>query len=336
MLTTAEEDLSFAASVIKNGGLCAFPTETVYGLGGNALNPGAAHDIYAAKGRPSDNPLIIHIANAADAEKYCYPTEEFYRLAEIFLPGPLTMILEKRDIIPPEVTAGLDSVAVRIPSNPVARRLIELSGVPIAAPSANLSGKPSPTTAKHVFDDMNGRIECIIDGGECDIGLESTIIKLTGDGAVLLRPGGVTYEQLCGALGADKVIIGDSVTGKFEGKPIAPGMKYRHYAPDAPVFLIDGGDAEVCAYIEQKYAESGEKRVGILCYDEDIALRTLDGAETMGKKSDSRAQAHLLFDRLRAFHGVDVIYSRLPSKDGIGLAVYNRLIKAAGFHIIKV
>ena len=334
-----DSSLQIAAQTILDGGLVVFPTETVYGLGANALDAEASKKIYEAKGRPSDNPLIIHLPSVADVEKYCMPPKFYYTLAEKFLPGALTVILPKRPMIPDTVTAGLDTVAVRIPSNPIANRLLSLCGVPVAAPSANLSGKPSPTTLKHVLDDMNGRADVIIDGGESEIGLESTIIKLegeNGDRAVLLRPGEITLDDLRGV--CSEVIIGDSVTGKFEGKPIAPGMKYRHYAPDAPVFLIDGDDAEFSGYVEEKigeYAKTG-KKVGILRYDEDDELAGLENSISLGKKDDSAAQAHRLFECLRDFKDVDVIYGRLPSKAGIGLAVYNRLIKAAGFQIIDL
>ena len=331
--------LSRAAECIRAGGLVVFPTETVYGLGGNALDAEAAKKIYAAKGRPSDNPLIIHIADIDEAELYCHTNALFYRLACAFWPGPLTMILPKRECIPSSVTGGLDTVAVRLPSDPTANTLIRLSGVPIAAPSANLSGHPSPTTKEHVIFDLDGRVDMILAGNPCTIGLESTVIKVEDENVILLRPGGVTYEDLCSLLGKEHVtvdrIVTEKVTGEF--KPISPGMKYRHYAPKAPVLLLHGEEAAVRAFLSGKFAS--EPDAGFLVYDEDRAY--LDGAhtETFGARSDTAMQAHRLFLCLRAFddmENISVIYARMPSREGIGLAVYNRLAKAAGFCIQEV
>ena len=248
-VTDGESDLLRAADILRAGGLVVFPTETVYGLGGNGLDATAAQKIYAAKGRPSDNPLIIHIARPEDAEAYAHTSDTYYRLARAFMPGPLTVILPKRDNIPHATTGGLDTVAVRCPSHPVAHRLIELAGVPIAAPSANLSGKPSPTSATHVAQDMDGRVDMILDGGSCEIGLESTIVKLDGNALTLLRPGAVTYDALC--MVCEKVTVAEAVTHQLAAneRPLSPGMKYRHYAPDCQVLIVSGSREKAAEFI---------------------------------------------------------------------------------------
>ncbi len=320
--------LDEAAALIRKGGLVAFPTETVYGLGGNALDAAAAEKIYRAKGRPSDNPLIIHLANAADAEQYCMTDEAWYRLAGLFMPGPITVILPKKPVIPDTVTGGLDTVAVRVPSHDTAHRLIALAGVPIAAPSANLSGSPSPTCFAHVYDDLNGRVDALIDGGDCDFGVESTIVKMQNGVLRLLRPGAVTYEDLCAA--GFQVEIDRSVLERFEGRPECPGMKYRHYAPKSPVVILDGSDEAVYAFLADKH------NCGILCYAEDEELLKRADAVSIGGRHDHLAQAHNLFNRLRAFPELPVIYARMPSRDGIGLAVFNRLIKASGYTVLNL
>lgn len=335
-----DDILRRGAEIIRSGGLVAFPTETVYGLGANALDSDAAAKIYAAKGRPSDNPLIIHISRPEEAELYAYVPEEYKLLAEKFLPGPLTVIMPKRENIPSAVTGGLDSVAVRLPSNAAARRLIELSGVPIAAPSANLSGKPSPTSASHVIDDMNGRVDMIIDGGECNIGLESTIIKLTHDGkAELLRPGGITKEQLEEVF--SEVILDKAVTEKLgEGeKPLAPGMKYRHYAPTASLTLVSGEAGLFEKVISESLGKSG---LGVIAFDEDIDKLVSLGVKrenilSLGARDDINVQAARLFSVLRECDTCrfEKIYARLPERDGLSLAVYNRIIKAAGYDVIR-
>lgn len=244
------------------------------------------------------------------------------------MPGPLTVIIDKKDIIPKEVTGGLDSVAIRVPSNPVAHRLLEVSGLPIAAPSANLSGKPSPTSFKHIENDLNGRVDMIIDGGDCVIGLESTIVKQNGDSLIMLRPGGVTYEMLCEV--CENVEIAPSVLEKYDGVPLAPGMKYRHYAPEAPLIILDGDDDKVYNFLSDK------QECGVLCFDSDKVLLQRPDSYGIGEKDDIATQAHRLFSCLREFHDVPVIYARMPRKDGIGLAVYNRLIKASGYTVIKL
>lgn len=334
-----EGQLIEAARIIIDGGLVAFPTETVYGLGASALNSDAASKIYAAKGRPSDNPLIIHISNPAHAEKYCVTSEIYYKLASAFMPGPLTVVLPKRELIPMTVTGGLDTVAVRCPSNAVANTMIRLCGVPVAAPSANISGRPSPTEAETVIREMDGRIDMIIDGGESDIGLESTIVKPTEDGLKLLRPGGITVEQLRDLCG--NVIIDKAVTEKLDDKtkPEAPGMKYRHYAPKVKVTLIiceDDITEKAAGFIQEKIKEN--PKTGALCSDEVADRLKGKYIVKLGRKEDVNEHAHRLFSALRSFDDTDVerIYAVADEEKGIGLALYNRMIKAAGYDIIKI
>ena len=328
-------DLARAASVLRDGGLVVFPTETVYGLGGDATRDEAARKIYAAKGRPSDNPLIIHIANPADAEQYALTNELYYRLAKAFMPGPLTVILPRRESIPKSTTGGLDSVAVRCPAHPVAHRLIELCGFPIAAPSANLSGKPSPTSASHVAQDMDGRVDMILDGGESEIGLESTIVKIDGDGLILLRPGGITCDAL--SLVCEKITVADAVLHQLaeNERPLSPGMKYRHYAPTAPLVLLTGKDEDVLAYIQQ---ETTARKCAVLCYNEELDALHNCIPLPIGQKNDLATQAHKLFAALREADGTEaeIIYAHLPPQQGLGLALYNRLIRAAAHTIKKV
>ena len=328
-----EKDLRRAASILRAGGLVVFPTETVYGLGGDATRDEAAKKIYAAKGRPSDNPLIIHIANPADAEPYAVTNELYYRLAKAFMPGPLTIILPRKNTIPKSTTGGLDSVAVRCPLHPVAHKLIELCGFPIAAPSANLSGKPSPTSAAHVAQDMDGRVDMILDGGESEIGLESTIVKIDGDGLILLRPGGITCDAL--SLVCEKVTIADAVLHQLaeNERPLSPGMKYRHYAPTAPLVLLKGKDKDVLAYLK---GETQAQKCAILCYNEECDFLAGSTLFPIGNKNDLASQARRLFSALREADNTDaeIIYAHLPPQDGLGLALYNRLIRAAA-HTIK-
>ena len=332
-IVAQENDLSRAAAILRSGGLVVFPTETVYGLGGNATRDEAAKKIYAAKGRPSDNPLIIHIADPTDAEQYAVTNALYYRLAKAFMPGPLTVILPRKNTIPKSTTGGLDSVAVRCPSHPVAHRLIELCGVAIAAPSANLSGKPSPTSAAHVAQDMDGRVDMILDGGESEIGLESTIVKIEGDGLILLRPGGITRDAL--SLLCDKVTVADAVLHQLaeNERPLSPGMKYRHYAPTAPLVLLSGNEADVLRYLQ---TEAASRKCAILCYDEECEALASGILFPVGKKDDLAKQAHRLFAALREADGTDaeIIYAHLPPQEGLGLALYNRLIRAAA-HTIK-
>ena len=334
-ISISKDDLALAAEILNNGGLVVFPTETVYGLGGDGTNAEAAKKIYAAKGRPSDNPLIIHIASPEDAEKYSVTNELYYKLADAFMPGPLTIILPKKDTIPLSVTGGLDSVAVRCPSHPIARQIIQESGIPIAAPSANLSGKPSPTCAGHVIEDLSGRVDMIIDGGPCEIGLESTIVKIDGKSLTLLRPGAITADALTCV--CDSVSIAPAVLEQLKEneRPLSPGMKYRHYAPSVPLILIDGTRTNVISFLKR---EQKEKKCAILCYHDEIALLENENLIDMGEAGDTEKQARQLFGALRDADnlGVELIYAHLPQKDGIGLALYNRMIRAAAHTIIKV
>ena len=334
-----DEKIQRCAHVIKSGGLVVFPTETVYGLGADGTSPEAARAIYRAKGRPSDNPLIIHVEKPIDAEKYTYTNEVYYKLAERFMPGPLTVILRAKEIIPKETRASLPTVAVRCPENKIARALIGASGVPIAAPSANLSGSPSPTRASHVIDDMLGRVDVIIDGGDADFGLESTIVKIEDDGALtLLRPGRITPEELSETVG--EVKIADAVTDKLRDGEVAlsPGMKYKHYAPKSTLVLLDGDREETVNFIKGQ----GAKRTALLTYIEDYSFFCEKLPEVIsykfGAKCDETAQAHLLFSILRDIdkEDFDIIYAPLPSASGVGLALYNRMIRAAAHNVIKL
>lgn len=326
-----------AADILKTGGLVAIPTETVYGLGANGLDPEAVTRIFAAKGRPQDNPLILHIPSAEHLERYCQNIpSEAYALAERFWPGPLTMILERRKNVPDVVTAGLETVGMRCPDHKATRAILELAQVPVAAPSANTSGKPSPTTARHVWEDMAGKIDAIVDGGPCQVGLESTIIDLTCTPPRLLRPGGVTLEQLEEALGTvevDKAVKQLLAPGE---KPRAPGMKYRHYAPKAPVTVVRGTPEKTAEYLRQHLPEGS----GVICFDEYAGLFEGGAAavERLGRSGDPSAQARRLFDALRAFDHTEVtaIFAQSPDETGLGLAITNRLNKAAGFHFIDV
>lgn len=336
-----DEELLEAAEILRNGGLVAFPTETVYGLGANALNEEAAKKIYAAKGRPSDNPLIAHISSMDELPAIVEEIPEAGRkLAEKYWPGPLTMIFPKKDIVPMGTTGGLNTVAVRMPSDKIASRLIKLAGVPVAAPSANTSGRPSPTMAEHVIEDMNGKIEMIIDGGQVGIGVESTIVDVSGKIPTLLRPGAVTIEMLRETLG--EVEIDPAILGPMskDVKPKAPGMKYRHYAPKAGMVLVEGDQDAVVSYInkEAKQAISEGKRVGIICTEESRACYPEGILEVIGSREQEETVAHNLFAVLRNFdeREVDCIFSESFSKDQLGQAIMNRLCKAAGYHIVKV
>lgn len=333
------ESIQKAARVIQSGGLVVFPTETVYGLGADATSAMAAEKIYRAKGRPSDNPLIIHIATPSDAEDYTVTSPLYYRLAERFMPGPLTVILLAKDTVPLATRGGLDTVAVRCPAHPIANALIRAAGVPIAAPSANLSGSPSPTTAKHVIEDMRGRCDVIIDGGDSEFGLESTIVKIVDDDTLLLlRPGKITPDDLREV--CSEIQIAEAVTKALaEGERVlSPGMKYRHYAPKAPVVLLDG-DAPTCIrYIK----ENAHERICVLVYHEELPLyeKQLPDARLydFGRRACAEEQAHKLFYLLREAdkENYDVIYAPTPEKEGVELALYNRMIRAAAYKIITL
>ena len=341
-----DDQLLEGAAILRKGGLVAFPTETVYGLGANALDPEAAKKIYAAKGRPSDNPLIAHIGQRSDLEVLVKEIPEAGRkLMKAYWPGPLTLIFPKSSAVPYETTGGLDTVAVRMPSDLVAKRLIELAGVPVAAPSANTSGRPSPTTADHVYEDMNGRIEMIVDGGPVGIGVESTIVDVTGSVPMLLRPGAVTLEMLCDTVGQVAVDPAVAKPMSAEIKPKAPGMKYRHYAPKAELMLVEGKEQSVSDKVVDVITNMAlEKRaqgheVGIICtdetydrYPEEVRIRSL------GQRSKEETIARNLFGVLREFDslGVEYIYSESFSNEHLGQAIMNRLTKAAGYHILEV
>lgn len=336
-----ENSVNLAVDALSKGKLVAIPTETVYGLAANALSKEAVSRIYKAKGRPSDNPLIIHISDISEVEKYAEFTEEAKMLAEKFWPGPLTMILKKKEIIPSIVTAGLDSVAVRMPDNSITRNIIKKAGFPLAAPSANLSGKPSPTTAEHVYNDYNGRmidneeaVLGIIDGGVCAKGLESTIITLTDKEPVLVRPGVITYEELKKLLPNLKIAPAVFSEMKKGEKPISPGMAHKHYSPITPTVGITGKTENISEYIniQAKY-----NKVAVICFDEDYDLFNSDVIKiSYGKKEFPESLAKNLFSSLREADEkkCDIIYAEIISDFGIYLAVYNRLIRACGFKVI--
>ena len=322
-----------AAAILRRGGLVGIPTETVYGLGADALNEDAVSRIFLAKGRPQDNPLIIHVPDASWLESYCRDVPPAaYQLAERFWPGPLTMILPRRDIVPLQTTGGLETVGVRCPNHPVTLAIIEAAGVPIAAPSGNTSGRPSPTTAAHMIEDMDGRIDGIVDGGPCTVGVESTIIDLTVTPPRLLRPGGLPLEslrQVLGEVAVDKAVTGLLAAGE---RPRAPGMKYRHYAPHAPVTVVTGEPERSARRIQGLLSDTA----GVICFDEYAPLYAGHIIHNLGPAADKSAQARHVFDALRTFDGTDVteIFAQCPDDGGLGLAVANRLKKAAGFHLI--
>ena len=334
-----QNEIDQAAVLLREGGLVGIPTETVYGLGANGLNEQAVKNIFAAKGRPQDNPLILHIPDVSWLERYCKDIPlTAYQLAEAYWPGPMTMILYHKDVVPEAVTAGLDTVGMRCPAHKLCRDIIAAAGVPVAAPSGNTSGRPSPTTAQHMLEDMDGKIEAIVDGGPCAVGVESTIIDLTCEPPRLLRPGGITLEQLRVVLG--QVDVDPAVTrllGAGE-KPKAPGMKYRHYAPKAPVTVVTGDPQKSAEYI----AAHAQSEDGIICFDEFLPLFTGRSSARpvmdLGPAGDKEEQARHIFDALRSFDhtSVPAIWAQCPDTSGIGLAIANRLNKAAGFHIIEV
>lgn len=335
LFNTEENKINEAGKIIRNGGLVAFPTETVYGLGASAFDADAAKKIYAAKGRPSDNPLIVHICDKAQIADIA---AEIPNAAQIvidkFMPGPVTIILKKKSVVPDDVTAGLDTVAIRFPAHETAQRLIAAAGVPIAAPSANLSGKPSPTKAKHVIKDMTGRIDAIIDGGDCNVGVESTIVDFTGERPVILRPGGVTYDDLK-AQGID-VEIDKNILQSIapDEVPKCPGMKYKHYAPNAEVTVVEGEMTAVQQKIKELLNETKGKIAGVLTmYGADY-----DNAVILSAGNTNKEYAKNLFSALREFDelGVEIVFAEFCEKDGYGLAVKNRLYKAAAQRVIHV
>lgn len=324
-----------AAAILRRGGLLGIPTETVYGLGADGLNEDAVRRIFLAKGRPQDNPLILHVPDAGWLERCCTDIPPAaYALAERFWPGPLTMILPRRDCVPLRTTGGLDTVGVRCPDHPVTRAIIAAADTPVAAPSGNTSGRPSPTCARHMMEDMMGKIDGIVDGGDCAVGVESTIIDLTVQPPRLLRPGGLPLEELEAVLGevaVDKAVrqrLGDGEKAK------APGMKYRHYAPRAAVTVVTGTPRRSAAYIREHLPAGA----GVICFDEYAPLFAGHIVHRLGSQEDKLAQAQHVFDALRTFDDTDVtaIFAQCPDESGLGLAVGNRLKKAAGFHTVDV
>jgi len=329
-----------AADIISCGGLVAFPTETVYGLGGDAFDKEAAGKIYAAKGRPSDNPLIVHIAEYEDIRKIVSEVPEYAeRLAKCFWPGPMTMILNKSDAVPHETTGGLETVAVRFPSDPIAQAFIKAAGGYVAAPSANISGRPSPTIAKYVIQDMDGRIDMIIDGGENEIGLESTIVDLTIDPPQVLRPGFITNGMLSEALGITVETDRALIAADSDVKPRAPGMKYRHYAPKGDLTIVEGERDAVVKEIERllKKDRIDGLRTGVIASEETVSEYDADVVKSSGRAGDQKTAGHRLYAILRSFDDENVvrIYSESFESDGFGAAIMNRLLKAAGHKLIK-
>ena len=330
----APETAQAAAQILRNGGLVAIPTETVYGLAANGLDEDAVAKIFIAKGRPQDNPLILHVSEPEQMEALCHHIpESAYRLAEKFWPGPLTMVLPARDIVPKRTTGGLSTVAVRCPDSDITRSIIRLAGVPIAAPSANISGKPSTTTAEHVLHDHNGRIAAIVDGGPCRVGVESTIVDLTEERPRLLRPGGITPEQLIEVLG--ELEIDKAVTARIDGDSVvkAPGMKYRHYAPDCQVMIVAGSREAASAYIHKQF-QPGDR---VLCFEEELPLYADCAPLSYGREAEVETLSAGLFAALRELDDGKVtrVFARCPEGGGVAYAVQNRLKKAAGFLVVN-
>lgn len=329
-----EKDINVAVEILSRGGLVAIPTETVYGLAANALNPLAIRKIFKAKGRPMDNPLIVHISNFEEIDKLVsFVPDSAKKLADAFWPGPITLILPKSDIVPREVSANLPSVAIRMPSHAITRKLIKLCGFPLAAPSANLSGKPSPTCADHVLKDLDDKIDAILNGGQCSVGLESTVITFCTDVPRILRPGVITksdIEAVIGNVDVDKSVLNDTAE---DSEVSSPGMKYRHYSPNSNVILIIGSSEKYASYVN----EHANNKTAALCFENDKELLEVPYI-SYGFEFDYKRQAELLFDALRKFDilGAKTVFVHCTEPKGIGVAVYNRLIRAAGFEIINV
>ena len=339
LLPATDETLALAARLLAEGELVAFPTETVYGLGAHAMDAQAVLGIFSAKGRPADNPLIVHIHDRSQLDAICEVNDAAIRLMDAFWPGPLTIILPRKDAVPNAVTASLDTVAVRMPAHPVALALLKACNLPVAAPSANRSGKPSPTSAKHVFDDMEGRIPLIIDGGESDVGLESTVISLAGEKPCILRPGGVTKAMLEEVLGP--VDLAGSILRPLEKgeKALSPGMMYKHYSPDGQVTLIEGEESAVVEALRRLYAHAASEghRACVMCFTEHVAALAECHPHDIGHKDDPTEVAHRLFATLRGLDDekMDVIFSEVVPPEGVGLAVMNRLGRAAAFRTVQ-
>ena len=334
MAADAPQVAQIAAQYIKQGQLVAIPTETVYGLGANGLDENAVAKIFEAKGRPQDNPLILHVADAGDIEKFCHSIpKSAYTLAQAFWPGPLTMVLPARDTVPRRTTGGLSTVAVRCPDCAVTREIIRKAGVPLAAPSANISGKPSTTTAEHVRHDHDGKIAAIVDGGPCRVGVESTIVDLTEDRPRLLRPGGITPEALLEVLG--DLVVDKAVTAQVDKDAVvkAPGMKYRHYAPAVPVVIVAGSREKAAQYIHRHFEPCDR----VLCFEEELSLYADCNPLAYGREADVNSLCAGLFAALRELDdpGIHQIYARCPEGGGVAYAVQNRLKKAAAFHIVN-
>lgn len=331
---SAPDTVARGAEIIRSGGLLGIPTETVYGLGANGLNSEAVLKIFEAKGRPQDNPLILHVADSSQVTDFCRNIPDVaWTLMEKFWPGPLTLVLPAREIVPKRTTAGLDTVAIRCPASSLTRAIISAAGVPIAAPSANISGKPSPTTALHVLHDMDGKIEAIVDGGPCTVGVESTIVDLTGETPRLLRPGGITPDMLqpvLGHLDIDKAVLGEISTDTIVR---APGMKYTHYTPAGQVIIVTGSAEQAARYILKRLTT--EDRV--LCFSEEFHLYPAERTTVYGTEAQPETLARGLFSALRELDREDIktIYARCPTDTGAGYAVANRLKKAAGFYIVE-
>ena len=335
------EAVELAARLLAEGQLTAFPTETVYGLGANALDREAVLSIFAAKGRPADNPLIVHIWNRDQLEGLCTIPEGAEQLMDAFWPGPLTMLFPRTDRIPDEVTAGLPTVAIRMPSMPCTRELLRVCGLPVAAPSANRSGRPSPTTAAHVLEDMDGRIPLILDGGECQVGLESTVLDLTHGTPTILRPGGITREMIAAELHREVALAGSILRPlQPDEKALSPGMRYKHYAPKGQVTLVEGAEESVVRALRERCLrdrESGKKSC-VLCFTEHMQELADCDPHDIGSRTDDAQVAHRLFDTLRRLdqEGMETIYSEVVPPEGVGLAVMNRLGRAAAFRKITV
>ena len=340
LLPSNQESIALASKLFHSGQLVAFPTETVYGLGADAGNAEAVLSIFKAKGRPADNPLIVHIHSTAQLEHLCTVPEKAVPLMEAFWPGPLTMLFKKKSSVPDEVTAGLPTVAIRMPSHPVAAALLRACDLPIAAPSANSSGKPSPTLASHVLEDMQGRIPLILDGGACEVGVESTVLDLCHGTPTILRPGGITREMLENVLHTDVALAGSILRPLKAGeKALSPGMRYKHYAPKASVTLVEGEDEKVLALMRKMYLQetASGKKACVLCFTEHLDLLQDCSPHDIGSREKMEDIAHRLFFTLRQLdeEGMESVFSEVVPPEGIGLAVMNRLGRAAAFRTVQ-
>ena len=339
VLEADEQSLSLAAALLREGKLVAFPTETVYGLGADATSVPAVLSIFRAKGRPADNPLIVHIYDRAQLDGLCTVPDEALPLMDAFWPGPLTILFEKLPAVPDEVTAGLPTVAVRMPSHPVAAAMLRACGLPIAAPSANSSGRPSPTLASHVFEDMKGKIPLVLDGGPCNVGLESTVVDLCHGKPTILRPGGITKEMLESVLGREVALAGSILRPlKPDEKALSPGMRYRHYAPNATVTLVDGKEDAVLRKLKELFAAETAlgKKTCVLCFSEHVGALEGCSPHDIGSMEHADDVARKLFSVLRQLdeEGMESVFSEVIPPEGVGLAVMNRLGRAAAFRIL--